>query len=309
MARARPPALAAMPLGNMGNTCFVNSALHLLFALLDSPAHLSALERDAAAVFPPGEPTLPRALLELYHAVRARPDAVLVPSAFRRAAHAALATRPYIDTRQHAADDFLLAVFSVLPCLAEAVSSMAVAHRTCGNGHTIDVPAAMPIWWVVPGQHSHIIAMLQDSIQGAADNERALCSTCQADARHEATHMFLDDTLIIGITAYDNAQRKIERDITFPLTMDLTGIASGTGNLTFELACIARHLGPSLDSGHYDATVRLPTGWKVLDDAAKRDVLNLGVGEIKQAGTVLAVYHKVCTRTDRRGSTAGGFLT
>ena len=118
---------------------------------------------------------------------------------------------------------------------------------------------------------------LNDLIEAkfSAEAMPGACQGCgRQDSRDRTSNIVATpDMLCVRLTRTHQQRRpfrlrKLYRPVNIPLTLDLSRYMEGSlrGHATYRLYAIAKHKG-KLNTGHYIAWAKCPTGWHELDDS------------------------------------------
>jgi ubiquitin carboxyl-terminal hydrolase 36/42 len=118
------------------------------------------------------------------------------------------------------------------------------------------------------------------------------CKSCdkKVTANKQFTLDVLPPVVTFQLKRFDFSQRKLHRKIQFPVQIDLAPFSAAKRPAVYELSSVVVHAGGSLNSGHYYAYVKSPSGvWLRMDDDITQ---NVSVNEVlaEASGAYLLFY-------------------
>jgi hypothetical protein len=267
-----------MSFHNLGNTCWMATGLHLIFAILDSISCFGALELDIAkrVVFSmdaAGRPfalapdhAIAQELMSLYQQVRTDPTAVIVPVLF----YNLFCERVPIfgGLIQQPLDSFLYHLFDLLPNLALATGTRVIRTITCTCGLQTATENTEYQFLLPMMEYSNLHAMLE--ARCARTQVDRDCPQCfQPGINSKIDRVYPGDTIFVCPNPFDENRNKVNRQVTFPPVLDLSGYLAFEqqgGQYIYELRAIGVHTGATLNSGHFHFNDRTDGNWNNISD-------------------------------------------
>ncbi|KAG4073636.1 hypothetical protein HA402_000860 [Bradysia odoriphaga] len=276
-------------INNIGNMCFVNATLQVLFHIpvlvdymLNNKFHPTDCNEECASEM------LFCKLIQLLHKTRLG-EKKIRPHGFMEMIRAntpttvlGVQTTMFPAGRQQDASEFMLALINLLnnelqenspfSAIFQMQTNLNVQCTKCGYTSS-----------VIRAEESLHVALVNGTkmVKGLLDNHFAMeiceymCPKCEVirDSHRTCSIIQSPVVLMMVLKRFDGSNAKKLSKINVPSSIDMTPYTANERNTTYELMGYINHMGQSLEDGHYTASVKSPQNQWILYDDAKQPTI------------------------------------